>query len=142
MNNWVILDPSQFKISSAQGMDVRVSFSPYDFPTAVRAYWDETVGAARVEFQYLTEEKTEALTINDHVMASVGQKSKRLYGLRIDTQSAGVGKVSLTCEVLRDAVKQAFDRLKTVPDSQNRPDRYRLAEDAIHQNSDQLFSFA
>jgi hypothetical protein len=142
MNNWVILDPSQFKVSPEKGMAIHVGFSPYDFPTAVRAFWDETSKTARIEFQYLTSEKIETSALDRHVTAEFGQKTKRLYGLRIDTRAAGVDAVNLTCQKLREAVKGAFRSLHDAPTGIGSPNRYRLAEDAIEQNSDQLFSFA
>jgi len=142
MNSWVILDPSQFKVSPEKGMAVHVGFSPYDFPTAVRAFWDEPSKTARIEFQYLTEEKTEPSPIDAHVMATFGQKTKRLYSLQIDTRAAGVDAVNLTCEKLRDAVKGAFRSLQDSPTYTGLLNRYRLAEDAVEQNSAQLFSFA
>jgi hypothetical protein len=98
---------------------------------------------ARVEFQYLTEEKTEPLPLDTHITAILGQKTKRLYGLQMDIRAAGASGVNVVCQKtkLLGEVKRAFKSLQEAPAGSSMSNRYRLAEDAIEQNSDQLFSF-
>ena len=141
MNNWVVLDPSQFKAPPVQrGIDLRVRFSPYDFPSAVRGCWHKEKKKFCVEFKYLTEERTDRKDLGPHVVGLIGQHSQRLYGLEIDTQAAGVDAVQVQC--VQDAVRDAFAGLKGKNTPAGAAARFQIAEDAIAQNSERLFTFA
>ena len=140
MNNWVLLNPSKFITSqNKMGLNLHVTFSPYDIPSAIRGCFTSDNKKCVIEFKYLTDEPTHRREVGSQVIAVLGDHSQRLYGFDVDIDAAKVEDVQLQCKV-QEAIKGAFQGLRAGHLSPTLADRYRLAEEVISENSDRLFT--
>lgn len=108
--------------------------SPYDIPRQVRGGYDEDCRRFFIEFAYIAPEDTERRELDEHVVASVGKSSGRLYRLEIDVDSLEVDEVAIR-------VFHAVERLVEDHPHQARGDaNYLVAKRVLEQRQAQLFA--
>lgn len=87
MKHCFAFDPSSLapiEIRKIKGVDVKVSFSPYDVPE--RVCIDEEGQRGLVEFEYPGEESLVKKEINRYTILWVGEHSERIHRIEIDLQ--------------------------------------------------------
>lgn len=144
MNEWVEVDVNKINKEVQKdilGVGVKISFSPYDVPRRYRSYRDTNGKFFVIEFQYLLDEGTriEKPSPEAPIELEIGENSKRIYKIKIDTTKIKCESVSVEFEPLARNVVEAIENFKqSVP--QKLRERYKMPENVIFNNRAQLFS--
>jgi hypothetical protein len=144
MGEWVQVDVNEINKEvkkDLQGVEVRVSFSPYDVPRRYRSYRDPNSDFFVIEFQYLLEEETHTEKPAEQmpVELEVGDNSKRIYKIKINMEKLGVEAVQLKIEPLARNVLWAIKQFSTTVPLKFR-ERYKMPESLIYNRRDKVFS--
>jgi hypothetical protein len=144
MNEWVTVDANEINKEVKKdlfGVEVKVSFSPYDVPRRYRGYREPDSDFFVIEFQYITDEPTRSETPSKDspIALEVGANSKRIYKIKLDVKKLGCQAVRLEIEpIARDVVGAIHKFRDTVP--LKLQERYKMPENIVFNNRDRLFS--
>lgn len=84
MPEWIQLDRLKLNAERPEiigGVEVNVTLSPHDVPTAVRG--SREPGGFLIEFTYLDEEPWRVAQLDDGLRVRLGRSSGRLYGIMV-----------------------------------------------------------
>lgn len=115
--DWIQVDESKYseaRPDEARSVRIEMSVSPYNVPQQVRGQFDSAKRMFVIDFQYIDDEPTRHLRVDDHVVASVGRKSGRVYSLAVDVDALKADSVRLCLnqdQLQRDATG-ALEALK------------------------------
>lgn len=144
MSEWVEVDVNKINQEvrkDISGVEVKVSFSPYDVPRRYRSYRDANGKFFVIEFQYLLDEATVAkkATPNAPIELEVGENSKRIYKIKLDTSVIKCDAVNVEFEPLARNVLETIEKFKkSVPTKFQ--ERYKMPEKVVYNNRKELFS--
>jgi len=144
MNEWIQIDANELNKAVKKdlfGVEVKVSFSPYDVPRKYRGYRDPKTGFFIIEFQYLMDEETCIQKPDDGspIELEIGVNSKRIHKIKLDVKKIGCEAVKLEIEPLaRDVVGAIKHFSESVPLGQQ--ERYKMPENIVFNNRNTLFS--
>jgi hypothetical protein len=147
MNGWITVDVNDINKEVAKtlnGVEVKMTFSPYDVPRRFRGYHEPNTNFFVVEFEYLTPENTRPETPceNAPVELAIGVNSQRIYKIKLDMSR--VAKLSVKTEgepaegIAREIVGVIHHFQESVP--QKLQERYKMPEKIVFNNRDALFS--
>jgi hypothetical protein len=147
MNEWVKVDTSEINkevSKDIQGVHVKVSFSPYDVPREWRGQRDDMDSDFFIiEFRYLLDEEThtEAPSANFPIQLDVGNNSKRIYKIRLNTSKLGseFNGIGLKIEPLVKEVVGAIKEFSTTVPLKLR-ERYKMPEKLISNKRKEMFA--
>jgi hypothetical protein len=142
MTDWIQLDASRFdraQLKTIRGVEVKVFLSPYDVPEALRGAYDEELKRFVIEFQYISDEPLKRRTYDQYVTTRLGRNSNRLYAIEIDVDAMRVETVNLSV-LVQEKVDGVLAGLIREPIDVRRIGNYQLAQQAISNEHDQLFS--
>ena len=144
MSDWIDVDVNamnQEVRKDIQGVKVKISFSPYDVPRQYRSYRDTETNNFIVEFKYLLDEETisEKPSADAPFEFEIGENSKRIYKIKIDTKAIKCDAVDVSFGTLAQNIVNTIETFKkSVP--QKLQDRYKMPEDVILNHRNELFS--
>lgn len=137
-HDWIPLDPADIapgRSETTAGASVRVTVfpSPYDVPGAVRGYFSVELDRFVIEFRYLFDDEIQRFKQSELITLRIGKRTKRVYGLEIDSQLVGAGNVrlELIAKAIEQTSKQAQARDRTV--------NYSIARDVLEKRKQDLF---
>jgi hypothetical protein len=146
MSEWVQVKPGEVNgeaEKTIRGVNVKVSASPYDVPLKVRGFKELGTNFFVIEFQYpVSGESTrvEHLSHDLPIILEVGEKSERIYKIKVDIVAAKADAVGL--EIVPQFERDVVDAIKEF--SLSRPNRlkgrYEVTEKVVESNKDRLFS--
>src|SRR5690606_22213962 len=96
---WIQVDESKYneaRTEEARSVRIELSVSPYNVPQQVRGQFDQAKRLFVIDFQYIDDEPTRSMKVDDHVIASVGRKSGRVYSLAVDVKALKADSVRLS----------------------------------------------
>ncbi|OGP48322.1 MAG: hypothetical protein A3K30_03255 [Deltaproteobacteria bacterium RBG_13_51_10] len=97
--SWINIEQSKFATEFNSKKDKRVEFrvfvSPYDIPEAVRGFMDQDKKRFVIEFRYISDESVIEKKIDDNVNIFIGNNSKRVYSIEVDSQALHADQISL-----------------------------------------------
>jgi hypothetical protein len=144
MSEWVEVDVNQMNQEvrkDISGVKVKVSFSPYDVPRRYRSYRDPDSKFFVIEFGYLLDERTvpQKASPQAPVELEIGENSKRIYKIKLDTTVIKCDLVKVEIEPLARNVVETIEIFKkTVPEKLQ--ERYKMPEKVVYNDRDRLFS--
>lgn len=155
MRDWLPIDTRDIKTDerrSVGAVQFNVFVAPDDVPERVRGYFDPHVGRFVIEFGFLglAREPMSKDERDAHVRLVIGRNSRRLYRIEVDVASLKAERVALTVmspaampnqelrQRVEDGVRQAINRLATTTPLPPKALHYKVAEQVIARNRDDL----
>jgi len=118
-----------------KGVELDVSVSPYDVPTAVHGDFDEEENQFVITFDYIgTEERTQRAG-EEPVQMEIGRYSGRIYRIIVDVNALGAEAVGLNLRKVNEAI-EGYERELTSADHDN----FRVARDILEEEGKELLA--
>lgn len=121
--DWIEVDESKYNEikRSRSGFDnrsvtIEMTLSPYDVPNQVRGDYDDSTKRFVIDFKYIDAEDRRRVDLGEHVSASVGSRSGRIYSLFIDIDALGAEAVALKIveDCVHDGANQALEKMASI----------------------------
>ena len=147
MDGWITVDVNDINKEVAKnlnGVEVKMTFSPYDVPRRFRGYREPNTNFFVVEFEYLTPENTRSQTPceNSPVELEIGVNSQRIYKIKLDMKKVSQFSVKTEGEPATGIARKIVGIIQHFQESvpQRLQERYKMPEKIVFNNREMLFS--